>query len=177
MMKSISLRSDATRNVSLLWCAAICVAIALALAAPGRAGAASATATFNVTATVVDSCAVTASDLAFGTYDPAAATDKSGTSTVNVTCSLGTPYTISLNNGANATGSTRKMAAGASRLTYQVYKDVAATTVFGTVANSLGVSGVGTGAAIPAVIYGVIPKTQNVSSGSYSDQITVTIDY
>jgi spore coat protein U-like protein len=156
-----------------LWTAAAC----LALAAPGTAHAASTTTTFNVTATVVDSCAVSASDLAFGTYDPASATDKTGTSTVNVTCSLGTAYTVSLNNGTHASGSTRRLAAGASRLTYQVYKDVGATLIFGAIADTLGVSGIGTGVAIPSVIYGVIPKTQNVGSGSYSDQITVTIDY
>lgn len=156
-----------------LWIAAAC----LSLAAPGTAHAASATTTFNVTATVIDSCAVSASDLAFGTYDPASATDKTGTSTVSVTCSLGTLYTVSLNNGTHASGSTRRLAAGASRLTYQVYKDVAATQIFGSIADTLGLSGTGTGVAIPSVIYGVIPKTQNVASGSYSDQITVTIDY
>lgn len=156
-----------------LWTAAAC----LALAAAGTAHAATASTTFNVTATVVDSCAVSASDLAFGTYDPASATDKTGASTVSVRCSLGTPYTVSLNNGTYASGSTRRMAAGASRLTYQVYKDVAATQVFGSVADALGVSGIGTGVVIPSIIYGVIPKTQNVGSGSYTDQITVTVDY
>jgi spore coat protein U-like protein len=145
-----------------------CAAL-LALAAGNSANAASATTTFNITATVVDSCAVTASDLAFGTYDPTSVTDKSGASTINVTCSLGTLYTISLDNGTHASGSTRRMAAGASRLTYQAYKDAGGTQIFGSVLNSLGVSGVGTGVPIPALVYGVIPKSQNVGAGSYSD--------
>ena len=141
------------------------------------AHAASATTTFNVTATVAPSCAVTATDLAFGAYDPGSATDKTATSTVSVLCTLGTAYTVSLNDGANAASGSRRMASGASRLTYQIYRDAAHTGVFGTVANLLGTSGIGTGVAIPATIYGVIPKTQNVATGSYSDQITVTIDY
>ena len=116
-------------------------------------------------------------DYPWGTYDPTSATDKNGTSTVSVACSLGTGYTISLNNGAHASGSTRRMTAGGNVLTYQVYRDVGRSLIFGTVADTLGVSGIGTGVAIPTVIYGVIPKTQNVGAGSYSDQITVTIDY
>jgi spore coat protein U-like protein len=152
-------------------------AVLLAAIACGSAHAASATATFNVTAAVLDSCAVTASDLAFGVYDPTSASNKSGASTINVTCSLGTLYTISLNNGTHASGTTRRMAAGTNRLTYQVYRDVGATQIFGAVADALGVSGIGTGIAVPSVVYGVIPKAQNVGSGVYSDQITVTVDY
>lgn len=152
-------------------------ALALALASAPPVHAATASTTFNVTATVAQSCAVTASDLAFGAYDPGSATDKTGTSTISVNCSLGTVYTVSLNNGANASGNTRRMASGAERLTYQIYQDIGATLVLGSVANLLGLAGIGTGVAAATTIYGVIPKTQNVGSGSYSDQITVTVDY
>lgn len=149
--------------------------LGLGLAAPLHAATTSTT--FNVTATVLNSCAVSATDLAFGTYDPASVTDKSGASTITVTCTLGTAYDLGLNNGANASGSTRRMASGASRLSYQIYKDVGATQVLGTVAAALGVTGIGTGVGVPTLIYGVIPKAQNVGSGAYSDVITVTIDY
>ncbi|MCX7279260.1 MAG: spore coat U domain-containing protein [Burkholderiales bacterium] len=144
---------------------------------PSVARAASATANFNVTATVATSCAVTATEMAFGTYDGGSATDATTTSTINVNCSLLTPYTISLNNGSFAAGSTRRMGNGTSRLTYEIYRDPAMTGIFGTVAATLGVSGVGTGVAIPNIIYGKIPKNQNVAPGSYLDQITVTVDY
>ena len=133
--------------------------------------------TFNVTATVLNSCSVTATDLAFGSYDPASATDKQGASTITVNCTLGTAYDFGLNNGTNASGSTRRMASGAARLSYQVYKDVAGTQVLGAVSNALGVTGIGTGVGVPLAIYGVIPKTQNVTAGSYSDVIIVTVDY
>lgn len=139
--------------------------------------AASATANFNVTATVATSCAVSASDLAFGTYDAASNTDTLATSTISVTCSLLTPYAISLNNGTNASGSTRRMGSGASRLSYEIYRDVGLTGIFGLATSALGVSGVGTGFAVPSTIYGKIPKNQAVAPGSYTDQITVTVDY
>ena len=65
-------------------------ALLLAVAHPVQA--ATTTTTFNVTATVLNSCSVTATDLAFGTYDPASVTDKQGASTITVTCTLGTAY-------------------------------------------------------------------------------------
>lgn len=143
----------------------------------GSAHAATATANFNVTATVATSCAVTATDMAFGTYDGGSATDTTTTSTISVNCTLLTPYTISLNSGTFAAGSTRRMGSGTSRLTYEIYRDPAMTGIFGTVAALLGVSGIGTGIATPNIIYGKIPKSQNVTPGSYLDQITVTVDY
>ncbi len=156
--------------------------LVLALAAGLLAGthgahAATATANFNVTATVQTSCAVSASDLAFGTYDAASTSDTLATSTVTVTCSLLTPYTISLNGGQYASGSTRRLGSGAARLTYEIYRDAGMTGVFGTVASLLGVSGVGTGLAVPTTLYGKLPKTQAVAPGSYADQITVTVEY
>ena len=165
---------------SLLTCTARASAALVALApliAAVPAHAAQTTATFNVTATVATSCAVSAADLAFGSYDPASATDAVATSTISVTCSLLTPYSISLNNGTYASGATRRMGSGASRLTYEMYRDVGLTGLFGLASASLGISGVGIGSASPTVVYGKIPKNQNVAPGSYSDQITVTVDY
>ncbi|SDP83494.1 Spore coat protein U (SCPU) domain-containing protein [Rhodoferax sp. OV413] len=139
--------------------------------------AASATANFNVTATVLTSCTVSATDLVFGTYDGGSASDTTTTSTISVNCSLLTPYTISLNSGTYASGAVRRMGSGTSRLTYEIYRDAGMTGIFGTVAAVLGVSGIGAGVAVPATIYGKIPKNQNVTPGSYADQITVTVDY
>jgi len=162
-----------SHSIRALFC---CGTAALAVCTPG-ARAATATTNFNVTATVLTSCSVSAADLAFGNYDAASTTDASANSTISVTCSLLTPYTISLNNGGNASGSTRRMGSGASRLTYEMYRDAAQTGIFGTVASLLGVSGVGTGFAVPTTVYGKIPKNQAVAPGSYADQITVTVDY
>ena len=156
--------------------AAAAIVLAFGLS-PQQAGAASATASFNVTVTVLTSCAVSAADLAFGTYDAATATDHTGNTTISVTCSLLTPYTLSMNTGSNAQGSTRRMGSGTARLAYEVYRDAAMTNVFGTAAAAAGISGVGTGFAVPTTIYGKIPKNQAVVAGNYADALTVTIDY
>ncbi|WP_394788043.1 spore coat U domain-containing protein [Rhodoferax sp.] len=175
-MKTLTLRGLSPKPVRYLTTSVFMVGVVIALS-PKLTHAATATANFNVTATVATSCAVSATDLAFGTYSESTATDATTTSTISVNCTLLTPYTISLNSGNYASGSTRRMGSGTSRLTYEIYRDPAMTGIFGTVAALLGVSGVGTGLAIPNTIYGKIPKNQNVTPGSYLDQITVTVDY
>src|SRR5690242_9277474 len=86
------------------------------------ASAATATNTFTVNATVISSCLVSASNLAFGNYDPLAAGATDGTSTVTVQCTLLTPFTIGLNEGTSlgATVSTRKMTKGTDTLAYSL---------------------------------------------------------
>lgn len=153
-------------------------ATAALLAAPlMSAQAASVSASFSVTASVVDACSVSATDLAFGEYDSSALLDKTATSTISVRCSLGTPYQIGLDGGTYASGATRRMASGANRLNYEMYRDPARSLIFGTIANLLGVSGIGTGLTMPTTIYGTNPAGQVVSIGSYSDQVMVTVEY
>ena len=141
------------------------------------AAAASSTATFNVTANVATACSFTAADLAYGTYDPTSGVDKTGTSTLSVTCTLGTPYTLSLDNGSNASAGVRRMKLGSTYLSYHLYRDLAHLLVFGLVSGGLGVSGVGTGVAIPTTVYGTVTNSQTVGPGTYTDTVTATMDY
>ncbi len=141
--------------------------------------AATSTTTFQVTATVASSCSVSAGALAFGTYDPLAVTDKSGTSTISVTCNLLSPYTLKLNGGSvNSNISARKMSDGGSNhLNYQLYTLPALSTVWGDGTVGGTVTGVGTGLSVPHTVHGVIANGQNVPNGSYSDTITVSLDF
>ncbi len=156
---------------------------AVALGVTSIAGAAgnSATANFNVTATVISSCSLSATDLAFGNYDPFAALDKTGTTNVTVTCSLLAPYTIALSQGTNGGSvTTRKMlitGGGTDLLNYGLYRDAAHLLNWGETVGTDTLAGVGTGVAVNVPVYGVIPAGQNVSIGSYTDTITVTLNY
>jgi spore coat protein U-like protein len=140
-----------------------------ALAQPALA--ATSTTTFAVTATVVATCGVTATPLAFGNYtgvvDPA-------TSTVSVTCTNTTPYTIGLNAGA-ATGATvanRSMTGGAVLLGYGLFSDS------GHTANFVGTSSItANGSAQSVTVYGQIPAAEFVAPGAYADTITATVTY
>ena len=71
----------------------------------GQVWAASSTGTLSVTATVAKNCTVSASTLAFGSYDPIGANASSpldGTSTATFTCTKNsTGVTVSANTGTN----------------------------------------------------------------------------
>jgi spore coat protein U-like protein len=155
-------------------------AVGIALfAASGIAAAATSTTTFQVSANVASSCSASATNLAFGNYDPLAVLPTAGTSTVTVQCTLLTNYTIGLSagTGAGATVTTRKMTKGADTLNYSLYQDAAHLLVWGNTLGTDTISGVGTGLAIPHTVYGRIPTAQNVNTGAYLDTITVTINY
>ena len=145
-------------------------------AVPGRS--ASISTTFNVTATVQASCGVTAADLDFGAYMPGS--DAANDTTIDVTCTNGTAYTIALDGGSVAHDVTaRQMSdSGSNRLSYELYTDSSFATVWGdgTLATAT-ISGTGNGAAQPATVYGRVPAGQYVPATNYADQITVKVTY
>lgn len=143
--------------------------------------AATDTTTFQVTATVNDACNVSATDLAFGVYDPSAA-DNEQTSTITVTCTKGTEYDIGLNAGttSGATVTTRQMVdiVSSDLINYSLFSDPGRTVNWGDTVSTDTVNVVGaTGNAENHTVYGRIPTGQYVTAGSYSDTITVTVTY
>ena len=139
------------------------------------------TTTFNVTATVISSCSVSGADLAFGNYDPLSVVLGVGTTTVSVTCSLLAPYNIGLaigTNGASVTARKMKITGGGSDLlNYHLYRDAAHLLNWGNTVGTDTLSLVGTGLSVGSTVFGTIPAGQNVSVGSYTDTITVTITF
>lgn len=154
------------------------------------AGAASAlpnpvTATFLVSATVVKACTVGATPLAFGNYTPSAGAVTSS-STISVACTVGTPYTMTVN-GGNTTGGTitqRLMTNGTQTLQYNLYTSNTYATLLGdgTTSGSAKVTGTGAGLATAAAttVFGQLPDSaanQAVPPGSYTDTVTVSVAY
>lgn len=162
-------------------------ALPLAIATvPAHAG--TATTTFSVTATVVNSCAInSAGNLAFGNYDPTSATATNGSSSISVNCTKGDAYTIALNYGANGGSATNRiMSDGASTpdlLNYNLYTDSTHGNVWNSSCGAGNNCGSGTGAGPGAgnaqtyTVYGQIAAGQNVPAGSYSDTITLTVNF
>lgn len=143
--------------------------------APGMAGSTSTT--FGVTATVTGTCSVSAGTHAFGTYTGA---QLDTTSTVSVTCTSLSAYTVALDvgTGSGASVTTRKMTGSSSgTLNYSLYQDTTRLVVWGTVAGLADVVGVGSGALQLLTVYGRIPSGQSPAAGSYTDTITVTVAY
>jgi spore coat protein U-like protein len=150
----------------------------ISLIASGPSLAAQATTSFQVTASVLSACSVSATALAFGTYNPASGTDDDASSTISVTCTLLTPYTVKLDGGAAGNTAARVMdAGGTTDLGYQLYSDALRTTVWGnTVSDDIASTGLG---LLPRqhTVYGRIVAGQDVETGSYADTINVAVDF
>jgi spore coat protein U-like protein len=146
---------------------------ALALVVPGVANALS--------------CGVSATAVGFGSYDTLSPLHDDATGTITVTCSnllsLLVSYDILLSSGGASSYSPRRMASGGHRLDYNLYTNLTRSTIWGdgTGGSSKLSDGYLLGVLVPVVrnytIFGRIPARQNVAAGSYTDTITVTVNY
>ncbi|MGE5469555.1 MAG: spore coat U domain-containing protein [Bacteroidota bacterium] len=130
-------------------------------------------------ATVVSSCNVSAANLNFGNYDPVSALPTDGSTTVTVTCALSSVYSVGLDQGTGtgASVAVRKMSKSGALLNYSLYQDATRLVVWGNTPGTDTLAGVGTGLAIPLLVYGRIPASQNVAPGAYADTITVSVNF
>lgn len=151
------------------------------------AGTSPQTTTFLVSANVIKSCNVSATALAFGTYDPLSATNATGTSTVSVQCTKTTVATIALNGGVNGSLAQRKMkdtGSSTDLLNYQLYTTSGNSAVWGDGTGGTSTQSYTSASAAtvqPFTVYGTIPSGQNVTpssvANSYQDTITVTVTF
>lgn len=143
------------------------------------------TATFQVSLTVSSDCSISANALNFGSADSTLATTAITQSTsLSVTCSTGTPYTLSLDKGdtSGSTISTRLLAGTGSntqKVTYQLYSDNGLSTIWGdgTTGNGSTVGGNGTGSAVSITVYGKVPAQPIPPADSYTATETATISF
>ena len=156
----------------------VCTDLTVALLlSPVSSFAATDSTTFAVTATVLSTCAVAASPLAFGNYSMA---QLDSSAPLLVTCTNGTTYTVGLSAGvgAGASVASRKLTGPASQaLTYALYGDVGRTTLWGQTIGVDTIAGTGNGAAQTLTVYGRVPASQGPGAGAYTDTITVTLTY
>jgi spore coat protein U-like protein len=151
-------------------------------------GALSSTFSFTVNATVIANCNIsTISGLTFATSS-ALTSNVDTTGSISAQCTNTTPYSIGLDNGANATGSQRRMfsAAKGGYISYNLYTDAARTSAWtaSTSASSCTSGGgtcalgTGTGATQPAVtVYGRVPAQTTPATGTYTDSVVVTVTF
>jgi spore coat protein U-like protein len=146
--------------------------------AQSTVGATTATSTFAVSATVSANCTISAGALAFTPYDPVVAnavTNLDQTSTITVACTKGSTGVVSLDNGVNASGTIRRMKAGANFLTYEMYSDSGHTTVWNAT-NTVSYTALSK-ATTGVTLYGRVPAGQDVPVGSYTDSVVATITF
>jgi spore coat protein U-like protein len=158
--------------------------LASAFMSGGQAEALStATALLDVTVDVTQTCTWGADQaLDFGTYTTAGGT-VSGSATFSLNCTAGSLLEVALNDGSNALPSStaadpdRAMANGAATLEYELCQDAGCTAVWGSSAgvNTLPFSGNGAGQNV--TVFGQIAGGQPVVSGTYADQVSISVDF
>ena len=147
--------------------------------------AATDTGTMAVSTSVLMSCTITAGAMTFGSYDPTSDTDNDATATITSTCTSGGAATITMGEGGGeVSGSTdaaplRAMSDGQEveqTLAYQLYSDSAGGTVWGNT-EATGKAITADGSAQSFTAFGRIAQGQPVGAGTFSDSVTVTLNY
>ena len=155
---------------------------ACALCAAPASAATTITNTFNVLLTVQAQCLMTKpADVNFGTVGVIAAA-LTQTTTVQVTCTNSTPYTLGLDAGLNGGGAVTarqmKGGTGGAFLPYKLTTDAAYLNVWGNSAATGWVSATGTGAAQTYTVYAQVPVPASTPApDAYADTITATVTY
>lgn len=139
------------------------------------AAAQTATGTTSISATVVNQCGVSATNMNFGTASLLTSA-LTATSTIAVTCNASIPLTVALDNGATGTSPTnRLMTSGSNTVKYGIYQDIGHGVAWGNSVGSNTESASGPTASLTA--YGQVPAQAAPVPGSYADVVGVTVTY
>lgn len=128
-------------------------------------------------------CTVTTSGINFGTYDALSSTalDMNGQITISCTNFLQLVYTgIGRSSQSGAFNPRQmKLTTGSDLMNYNVYTDATRATIWGdgTGGTSRILRLVFRNNPVTLTVYGRIPASQDVSVGTYSDTLIVTIEY
>jgi spore coat protein U-like protein len=120
-------------------------------------------------------CTFTVQSVAFGNYDPILGQSVNSAGNVTVSCNVIDSYSITLSPG-QGTLLVRQMRNGGYGLNYNLYTDALRTMIWGD-----GTSGtvIVSDSAIGGIytVYGRIPANQNLPAGTYTDSVTVTLNF
>lgn len=131
-------------------------------------------------------CGVSANSVAFGAYNPFGLLPHDAAGNIQVSCNdvlIALSYTLRLSGGGSGSGSyaPRRMSGGAYTLDYNLYTDPAHATVWGdgnsATATVTGAFAITVSGTANHAVYGRVPAGQNAGAGSYSDTVTVTVEY
>jgi spore coat protein U-like protein len=120
------------------------------------------------------------SGVAFGPYNVFNTSHVDTTGQISWRCpgNSPVPVQITITRGANGDATSRRLAMGGDFLRYDLYRDAARTIVWGDGTYGGSYTAVYPGGGwIPVSIYARIPKEQDVAAGTYSDTITVVINF
>ncbi|MFU8866013.1 MAG: spore coat U domain-containing protein, partial [Rhodobacterales bacterium] len=98
---------------------------------------------------------------------------------LEVTCTSGTAYQIGLDagQGTGATTAARLMTQGAGTVGYQLFRESARTLNWGDATGADTLGSVGTGITQTFTVFGRVPPQPTPATGTYNDEVTVTVTY
>lgn len=142
--------------------------------------------TLRVQTRVEAECTAPDSTLSFGAYDPVsvnATTPRDATAALLYRCTKGVAANVQIDNGLSGVRQMQgPQPASTDTLAYQLFTNPGRTTIWttvipGTVSATSTSKNVPLGGAGGLTVYGRIPPGQNVTAGSYSQNVTATINY
>ena len=126
-----------------------------------------------------DNCDLSIVSVNFGSYNMFDSSPDVSTGEITVNCDPDLPFVVKLGPGKNSGGSfsPRKMiSTSGDFLDYNLYRDSTQIEIFGDGTGNT-FTQVGVGINQQFTVYGVIPAMQNIRAGSYSDSVTVTVEW
>ncbi|GHB13275.1 Csu type fimbrial protein [Salinicola rhizosphaerae] len=119
-----------TDTLTVSWNWSICTGIGVAGVCLGR-NSGTATTVISLSLTISPDCAIDAPSLDFGSA-PLVSGFDAVTQTISIRCTKGSSYTVGINDGLNASGTQRRMAAGGNFLAYEIYQGASSQTRWGS---------------------------------------------
>ena len=135
-----------------------------------------------VSTTVAEAaCTLSASAVSFGTYDVFQVGPTDSTGTITFRCSANDKdIRIAISKGTSSTFSPRTLVSGLERLTYNLFFDPSYTQIWGDATGGTTtyfIRNPQNNRDIVLTMYARIPAGQDITVGSYSDTVVVTLEY
>jgi spore coat protein U-like protein len=142
------------------------VALAMLLWCAGRADAAN--------------CTISTTSVSFGVYSVFTVAPSDSAGTVTYRCTGNANIMVTITTGQSGTFNPRRLIQGAEQLSYNLYRDAARSVIWGD--GSAGTQAhaqvnVPNNTTINVPVYARVPAAQDVTAGSYTDSVSVTINF
>jgi len=132
---------------------------------------------FQARANVVNDCYINANPLTFGTANVLNAARRART-TIDVQCTAGSAYEVSLNAGGNALGGVRRMKnATTGEMVSYTLSSTLDGEAWGDGASGRPLAGTGSGLVQPLNVFSRVDVQRTPSPGDYKDTVTATISF
>lgn len=131
-------------------------------------------------AAIAATCSIGTTPVSFGAYDVFSTIPVDITGSITFNCDAAASVSVVLSKGESSTYNPRRMLSGIEQLNYNLYLDAAKSTIWGDGTGSTSIysnPSTPVNQNVTVTIYGSVPARQNAKVGSYSDTVTVTINY